>query len=73
LLIIGPALSNVVSANSVAVMRGSFTHMQFLGSMLHIRLLWPREFVAAFKYIEALVDAVQLAAPECYASAWSCA
>lgn len=54
-------------------MRGSFTHMQFLGAMLHIRLLWPREFVAAFKYIEGLVDAVQLAAPECYASAWSCA
>jgi hypothetical protein len=40
---------------------------------LDIRLRWPRALLAAFSWLKALVDGIDLAAPECVTDAWSCA
>ena len=73
-LVIGPYVSSVFSAETVATIRNSLQYLQFLAHNLHIPLPgWPPALLAFFKYVYALIDGIQLAAPECYSDTWNCA
>lgn len=73
-LLVGPVFSSIFTPETLAIMRASLSYAQFLATSMHIPLPgWPRQMVAFFRYIWALIDGIELVAPECFSDSWSCA
>ncbi len=69
----GPKLAMLSSPQAVALLRSLVMYLQYLSLSLDVRLRWPPALLAAFTWLKALTNGIDLAAPECVATNWSCA
>ena len=70
-LYIGPKVSGLFSATTRTVVKQVLSHLSLFSINLNLGLHWPHEFRVIFSRLRALVDGIQLAAPECLSASWS--
>ena len=71
LLYVGPKLSKLTSPQAVALLRSLVMYFQYLALSFEIRLKWPPGLLSFFRWLRALTDGIDLAAPECVSGGWS--
>jgi hypothetical protein len=73
IIVLGPKLAQLSSPQAVALLRNLVMYMQYLALSFTIRLRWPPGLLFVFRWLRALTDGIDLAAPECITDTWSCA
>jgi hypothetical protein len=71
LLYASSVISQIATPQAIALLRSLMAYLQYLAITMNIKLRWPPWFLSVFRYLRALVNGIDLAAPECVSEAWS--